>query len=93
MITRVLGIALLVVLGWLAILAGGMFIPGAAPSALVILPRSDLLARLPDAGLVHAARFTATVSGVSAGEIYGSGAGLLVLPAGLPLCMIPDPRP
>ena len=34
-------------------------------------------------------RLTATVSNVSAAEIYRRGAGLLVLPAGLPLCMIP----
>lgn len=78
-------------LGWLAIMAGGMLIPGAAPAALIIGPASDLLARLPDAGLVHATRLTATVNGVSAAEIYRQGAGWLVLPAGLPLCMLPPP--
>ncbi|TRW98623.1 hypothetical protein FNJ84_03430 [Paracoccus sp. M683] len=88
---RVVAYALAVALGWLALMAGGMFIPGAAPSALVILPSPDLLARLPDAGLVHASRWTATINGVTAGDIYQSRAGWLVLPAGLPLCMaLPD---
>ncbi|WP_299911818.1 hypothetical protein [uncultured Paracoccus sp.] len=90
---RVLTYALALALGWLALMAGGMFIPAAAPSALVIAPAPDLLARLPEARLVHATRLTATVSNVSAAEIYRRGAGLLVLPAGLPLCMIPpEPR-
>lgn len=89
---RVAAYALALGLGWLAVMAGGMFIPGAAPSALIIGPPHDLLTRLPEAGLVHATRFTATVKGVTAAEIYRSGAGWLVLPAGLPLCMIPADR-
>ena len=82
---------LAVALGWLALLAGGMFIPGAAPAALVLLPGRDFLARLPDqARLADASgRFTVTVSGASAGQLYAAGAAL-VLPAGLPLCV--DPR-
>ena len=79
-------------LGWLVIMAGGMLIPGAAPAALIIAPAPDLLARLPGAGLVHATRRTATVNGVTAAQIYQSGAGWLVLPAGLPLCMVPPPN-
>lgn len=88
---RVVAYGLAVALGWLAIMAAGMFIPNAAPSALVILPAPDLLAKLPDAGIVHASRWTATVNGAAAADIYRSRAGLLVLPAGLPLCMaLPD---
>lgn len=89
---RVLTYALALALGWLAVMAGGMFIPGAAPAALVIGPAPDLLTRLPGAGLVHATRLTATVNGVTAAEIYRNRAGWLVLPAGLPLCMIPPGR-
>ncbi|MFV0302652.1 MAG: hypothetical protein ACK5IP_17600 [Paracoccus sp. (in: a-proteobacteria)] len=89
---RVATYALALGLGWLAVMAGGMFIPGAAPSALIIGPAPDLLDRLPAAGLVHATRLTATVNGASAAEIYRAGAGWLVLPAGLPLCMIPANR-
>lgn len=87
---RVAAYGLAVALGWLAIMAGGMLIPGAAPAALVIGPAPDLLHRLPNAGLVHATRATATINGASAAEIYRSGAGWLVLPAGLPLCMMPS---
>lgn len=91
MIIRVARIAALVALGWLSVLAGGMFIPGAAPSALVIWPARDILDRLPEARLIDAGRFTVTLSDASAAEIYGRRAGLLVLPAGLPLCMAADP--
>lgn len=82
--------AIALLLGWLALMAGGMLIPGAAPAALVIGPVPDLLDRLPNAGLVEASRFSVTINGATAAEIYGQGAGWLVLPAGLPLCMIPS---
>ncbi|WP_374634320.1 hypothetical protein [Paracoccus sp. (in: a-proteobacteria)] len=88
---RLVAYALAVALGWLALLAGGMFIPGAAPAALVVLPGRDFLARLPDpARLADASgRFSVTVAEASASQLYAAGA-LLVLPAGLPLCV--DPR-
>lgn len=74
--------------GWLAILTGGMFLPEAAPAALVIAPPPDILARLPEARLIHAGRFSVTLSGVATGDLYRAGAKL-VLPAGLPLCAAP----
>ena len=45
---RLAAYALAVALGWLALMAGGMFIPGAAPAALVLLPVRDFLTRLPE---------------------------------------------
>lgn len=74
--------------GWLAILVGGMFLPGAAPAALVIAPPPDILTRLPHAQLIEAGRFSVTLSGVGAADLYRAGAKL-VLPAGLPLCVAP----
>ena len=86
------GRALLVLLaagaGWLAVLAGGMLLPRAAPAALVILPHPQLLARLPDARFLDAGRFSITIAGAPTGAIYRAGA-VLVLPAGLPLCVAP----
>ena len=88
---RLAAYVLAAALGWLALLAGGMLVPGAAPAALVLLPKRDFLARLPgQARLADASgRFTVTVAGASARQLYAAGA-LLVLPAGLPLCV--DPR-
>lgn len=88
---RLAAYALAVALGWLALMAGGMFIPGAAPAALVLLPEHDFLTRLPEsARLVDASgRFGVTVTGAGARQLYAAGA-VLVLPAGLPLCV--DPR-
>lgn len=90
MIARGAMVLALVGLGWLAVLAGGMFLPGAAPAALVLLPSPGLLDRLPDAQFLTAGRFTMTIAGVDPAEIYRQGA-VLVLPAGLPLCMVPPP--
>ena len=88
---RMAAYALVIGLGWLGLLAGGMFIPGAAPAALVLLPGRDFLAHLPDqARLIDASgRFSATIAGADARQLYAAGAKL-VLPAGLPLCV--DPR-
>lgn len=88
---RLAAYALAVATGWLALLAGGMFIPGAAPAALVLLPGRDFLSRLPDSARLADAsgRFGVIVAGASAGQLYAAGA-VLVLPAGLPLCV--DPR-
>lgn len=87
---RLAAYALAVALGWLMLLAGGMFIPGAAPAALVLLPGRGFPGRLPDqARLIDASgQFSVTVSGASAGQLYAAGAAL-VLPAGLPLCVAP----
>ncbi len=87
---RALSYALGLGLGWLGLMAGGMFIPGAAPAALVLLPARDFLSRLPaGAGLLDApGPGRVTVAGATAGQLYRAGAGL-VLPAGLPPCVAP----
>ncbi|MFD1880428.1 hypothetical protein [Paracoccus pacificus] len=72
--------------GWLALLALGMFIPGAAPAAMVIGPSHRLLDHLPQARIVETGQATITLSGVNAAQIYRAGAWL-VLPARLPLCV------
>lgn len=77
-----------VAVGWLALMLGAMFIPGAAPAALVIAPSARLLERLPDAVLVDSGRHTLTISNARTLDIYRAGAWL-VLPAGLPLCVAP----
>lgn len=74
--------------GWLAVMLGAMFVPGAAPASLVIMPPSDVLARFPQAVLLDARRMSLTLAGVPTVDLYRAGA-LLVLPAGLPLCVGP----
>lgn len=86
---RATAYGLALALGWLALMAGGMFIPGAAPAALVILPDRDFLRHLPDPAQVAArSQQTVVVSGATAGQLYRAGA-VLVLPTGLPPCIAP----
>jgi hypothetical protein len=93
MITRVRPYLLalpIIFLVWIALLAGVMRLSGVAPAALVVMPPSGFLARLP-AGIAVLSRgpFSLTVQSTDAGlvaSLYAAGAPL-VLPAGLTGCL------
>lgn len=81
----------IILIVWIALLAGVMRASGQAPAALVILPPSGLLASLPDGvSITSIGRFSITLKGdvglVAA--LYKAGAPL-VLPAGLTGCLSP----
>lgn len=79
-----------VLLAWLAVMAGVMRFSDAAPGALVILPPRDLIAQLPeDAGILRAGSLSLTLASRQPGfaeTLYAAGAWL-VLPAGLTGCL------
>ena len=84
----------MVLAGWIAVLVAVGLVTDAAPGYLVVLPRADLLARLPEgSGLLAAGRFHVVLANPGGGfarTLWQKGA-LLVLPAGLPGC-VPLPR-
>lgn len=89
MTTRLLSIMPLVLIGWIAVLAGTMLLSNDAPGAFVLFPAEDFVARLPEGTsiLAHDA-ISITVSGDIdhlTQKLYGAGARL-VLPAGLAGC-------
>lgn len=79
----------LVVLGWLALLAGVMRI-GGAPAALVMLPPPGFAATLPaGVAILSSGPYSLTLKADAAGlvaTLYALGAPL-VLPAGLTGCL------
>lgn len=80
----------LVLAGWLAVLAGVMWLGGDAPAALILLPPEGFIAALPEGvAILSRGPFSLTVSGSGAGlvaSLYAIGAPL-VLPAGLTGCL------
>lgn len=79
----------IVVMVWLAILAGVMRLSGDAPQALVLMPTAALLAQLPeDAAITAIGPYSVTLRGGPGlvAQLYASGARL-VLPAGLTGCL------
>ena len=89
-ITKRIVLALpIVLIAWIAIMAGVMRFSDTAPAAVVPFPRQELLAALPeDAGILGLNRFALTVANRAgmARELYDQGAWL-VLPAGLTGCL------
>jgi hypothetical protein len=89
MITRIALWALAIAAGWLAVLAGVMLIPQAAPAALVIFPPVTLIEKLPPGvAIVSHGPFSITLASIEPGfvpDLYRAGAWL-VLPAGLRGC-------
>ena len=88
--TSLLLAAPLVLAGGIGVLAAVGLTADAAPGYLVVLPRADLLGRLPDgSGILAAGRFHVVLANPGGGfarTLWRSG-GLLVLPAGLPGCL------
>lgn len=88
-------IGLMVVAGWLAVLAGIMLSPRAAPAAFVIGPTDAILRALPEGtAVVSHNALGLTVSNDAPGlarALYRAGA-VLVLPAGLTGCA-PETKP
>ena len=85
----------LIIAGWIGTLAAVLWLGGTAPAAMVILPRADLLSRLPDGiGVVDTGRFSITLRGGAklVAALYSAGATLL-LPAGLTNCLSGQPDP
>lgn len=79
----------LVLAGWVAVMAAVMRFSDAAPAAVVVLPGSRLAAGLPeDAAILDRGRLSLTLANRPglAGELYAAGAAL-VLPAGLTGCL------
>lgn len=89
MIIKIVLTSFAVVIGWLAVLAGVMLVPDAAPAALVMFPSSALLNDLPN-GVAILSQNAVSVTLIS--EMDGFGAALyragafVVLPAGLLGC-------
>ena len=89
-ITRRLALALpLVLIAWIALMAGVMRLSDAAPAAVVPFPGKALLSVLPDEAAIldlnRAALTLANRPGL-ARDLYAAGAWL-VLPAGLTGCL------
>ena len=85
----------LIIAGWIGTLAAVLWMGGTAPAAMVILPRADLLSRLPDGiSVVDTGRFSITLRGDAAlvTALYIAGARL-VLPAELTNCLSGQPGP
>lgn len=79
----------IVLIAWIAIMAGVMRFSDTAPAAVVPFPGQALLAALPgDTGILGLNRFALTVASRPgmARELYDQGAWL-VLPAGLTGCL------
>ena len=89
MITRTLASCAVVLVGWLAVLAGVTLGTDRAPAALVMWPDRAFMAALPpDAAIVARSPVSVTLAGTApefAKRLYHAGA-LLVLPAGLQGC-------
>ena len=87
---RVWAVVPLVLVGWIAVLAGVMRVSGDAPAALVLLPPAGFVAGLPaGVAVVSAGAFSVTLRGDAPGlvaALYHLGAPL-VLPAGLTGCL------
>ncbi len=89
MITKVAMSCALVVIGWIAVLAGVMVVSDVAPAALVLFPSEAFIETLP-AGVSITAETAVSVTLSSdvpgfARSLYAAGAPL-VLPAGLLGC-------
>ena len=89
MITKVMVSVLAVALGWVAVLAGVMYVTDAAPAAVVMFPDAGFLSGLPE-GVAITGRnaISVTLTGGADGitrALYQAGA-TLVLPAGLLGC-------
>ena len=80
----------IVLIGWIAVMAGVMRFSDAAPGALVILPPQDLVANLSiEAGILGRSALSVTLASRQPGlaeSLYDAGAWL-VLPAGLTGCL------
>ena len=79
----------LVLLGWIAVLAVMMWLSGAAPAALVILPPEGMIKALPPGiSITSIGPYSVTLSGGAGlvAALYAAGAPL-VLPAGLTGCL------
>lgn len=76
--------------GWLMTLALVMVLSDAAPGAIVLWPRGDFMARLPDgAAVVGGGAGWVAIRSDAPGlgrALYRAG-GSLILPAGLPGCL------
>jgi hypothetical protein len=90
MIIRILKIVPLVLAGWLAVLAGVMYVSDDAPGALVLFPDEGFIANLPDGiAILDSNAIGITVTGDRprlTRALYAAG-GTLVLPAGLAGCV------
>ena len=89
MITKVALSCAAVAIGWLAVLAGVMFLSNDAPAALVMFPDTAFMAALPE-GVAITGQTAISVTLTSetpyiARALYNAGA-TLVLPAGLLGC-------
>ena len=89
MITKIILTAFAVVIGWVTVLAGVMFVSDSAPAALVMLPDSAFLNDLPQ-GVSILSQNAISVTLISDMDglgkaLYRAGA-ILVLPAGLLGC-------
>ena len=89
MITRVILALGVLGLGWIATLAGVMYVTDAAPSAVVFFPPDDLLYTTPsDTSVLSRGVASLTLKSEAPGftaSLYRSGAWL-VLPGGLSGC-------
>ncbi len=91
MTIRLWGITLIAVfVGWVITIATVMVATDAAPGAIVVLPRGDFVAQLPDGAAVVAKgvgwiAIKSDTPGLGR-ALYHAG-GSLVLPAGLPGCL------
>lgn len=90
MIIKSFGIAALVALGWLTVLAVVMRVSDDAPAALVLFPNANFIHNLPqDGAITGRSRLSITVSSnenALTQRLYQAGA-VLVLPAGLAGCL------
>lgn len=90
MITRGIGVAVLVLTAWVGLMAGVMVLSDAAPAAVVVLPSLDFLQNLPeDVAILSQNTVSITVQSNQTElgfALYRAGA-LLVLPAGLVGCL------
>ena len=89
MITKIILTGFAVVIGWIVVLAGVMFMSDAAPAALVMFPDATFLNDLPDGVAIlsqNAVSVTLTSEMTGFGvALYHAGA-FVVLPAGLLGC-------